>query len=165
MSFDILFLGRLFPKEAETEIKAKMKTGMQDAANALQWNIIDGLEANECGKIKIFNYLPVDSYPNGYTDKNISEFVFQHTDKYKADDINVGCTNLTMVKQFCNISPFKRKVKEWAKQESGGRKILMMYTAHSMFLKLACYAKKINPGIEVCCIIADLPAQEIVQQI
>lgn len=158
MNLDMLFLGRLFPKEAEAEIKSKMKTGMQDAANALQWNIIDGLEANECGKIKILNYLPVDSYPNGYTDKNISEFEFQHTDKYKADDINVGCTNLTVVKQFCNISPFKRKVKEWAKQESGGRKILMMYTAHSMFLELACYAKKINRNIEVCCIIADLPA-------
>ena len=46
MKFDILFLGRLFPREKEAEIKLKMKTGMQDAANALQWNIIDGLEEN-----------------------------------------------------------------------------------------------------------------------
>ena len=43
MGLDVLFLGRLFPHEKESEIKAKMKTGMQDAANALQWNIIDGL--------------------------------------------------------------------------------------------------------------------------
>ena len=46
MQFDILFLGRLFPREVEAEIKAKMKTGMRDAGNALQWNIIDGLETN-----------------------------------------------------------------------------------------------------------------------
>ena len=78
MELDILFLGRLFPKEKETEIKIKMKTGMQDAANALQWNIIDGMEANGCGKIKILNYLPVNSYPKGYEDKRIEEFVFLH---------------------------------------------------------------------------------------
>ena len=45
MRYDILFLGRLFPRQLESEIKTKMKTGMQDAANALQWNIIDGLDA------------------------------------------------------------------------------------------------------------------------
>ena len=83
MMLDILFLGRLFPKGHEVEIKCKMKTGMQDAANALQWNIIDGMDGNNCGKIKILNYLPVDSYPNGYTDKHIEGFTFQHTNKYK----------------------------------------------------------------------------------
>ena len=56
MKVDILFLGRLFPREKEAEIKSKMKTGMQDAANALQWNIIDGLEANDCGKIRILTH-------------------------------------------------------------------------------------------------------------
>ena len=79
MAFDILFLGRLFPRELEQEIKKKMKSGMADAANALQWNIIDGLDANDCGTIKILDYLPINGYPNGYTDKTIPEYVFQHT--------------------------------------------------------------------------------------
>ena len=63
MSLDVLFLGKLFPREKEQEIKSKMKTGMQDAANALQWNIIDGFEENDFGRLKIINYLPVDAYP------------------------------------------------------------------------------------------------------
>ena len=63
MRYDILFLGRLFPRQLESEIKTKMKTGMQDAANALQWNIIDGLDANDPGTVTILDYLPVDSYP------------------------------------------------------------------------------------------------------
>lgn len=157
MGLDILFLGRLFPREAEAEIKAKMKTGMQDAANALQWNIIDGLEANDCGRIKILNYLPVDSYPKGYTDRDIEAFTFQHTDKYQADDLNVGCTNLMIVKQFCNLPPFKREVKKWAKQRSGTKRVLMAYTASAMFLELARYVKACNPEVETCCIIADIP--------
>ena len=65
MRYDILFLGRLFPRQLESEIKTKMKTGMQDAANALQWNIIDGLDANDPGTVTILDYLPVDSYPSG----------------------------------------------------------------------------------------------------
>ena len=81
MKLDILFLGRLFPRDIEADIKAKMKTGMQDAANALQWNIIDGLDANDCGNVKILSYLPVDSYPKGYTDRKIEPYVFQHKTK------------------------------------------------------------------------------------
>ncbi len=157
MSYDILFLGRLFPREYEAEIKSKMKTGMQDAANALQWNIIDGLEANNCGKIKIVNYLPVDSYPRGYHDKKIPQYVFQHTDKYVANDINVACNNMQIIKQFVNLSPLKSEVKRWVKDGSSGTKVLMCYTALGMFLKLAQYVKKIDPSIKTCCIIADIP--------
>ena len=157
MKLDILFLGKLFPKEFEATIKSKMKTGMQDAANALQWHIIDGLEANDCGQIKILNYLPVDSYPKGYTDSRIERFIFQHTDKYQADDLNVGCTNLTIVKQFCNLQPFKREIKKWAKTDNGGKKVVMLYTASCMFLELVKYAKSCNDKITSCCIIADIP--------
>ena len=157
MKLDILFLGKLFPKEFEVTIKSKMKTGMQDAANALQWHIIDGLEANDCGQIKILNYLPVDSYPKGYTDSRIERFIFQHTDKYQADDLNVGCTNLTIVKQFCNQQPFKREIKKWAKTDNGGKKVVMLYTASCMFLELVKYAKSCNDKIAACCIIADIP--------
>lgn len=158
MMLDILFLGRLFPKGHEVEIKCKMKTGMQDAANALQWNIIDGMDGNNCGKIKILNYLPVDSYPNGYTDKHIEGFTFQHTNKYNANDLNVACSNLTIVKQIVNYFPFKKEVKNWASQNDGRRKFLISYTANPMFLNLARFAKTFNNTITTCCIIADLPA-------
>lgn len=158
MSFDILFLGRLFPREKEQEIKNKMKTGMQDAANVLQWNIIDGLEENETGgKIKIINYLPVDAYPKGYKDSFIEGFNFEHTDKYKCDDINVHCCNIYGLKRFINKYYFKKHIKAWAREKSDKPKILFSYTANSMFLSLARLAKKINPEIQVVCLIADIP--------
>lgn len=157
MAFDILFLGRLFPRELEQEIKKKMKSGMADAANALQWNIIDGLDANDCGTIKILDYLPINGYPNGYTDKTIPEYVFQHTKKYRSDDKIVKCTNLSVVKQFCNLPAFKTEVRKWAFDGGTEKKILMMYTASTIFLQLAKYVKHLNTDIEICCIIADLP--------
>lgn len=157
MQLDICFLGKIFPKQIEAQIKSKMKTGMQDAGNALQWNIIDGLDENECGAISILDQLPINSYPNGYVDRYIEEYIFQHTDRYLSDDKVVGCTNLSIVKQFSNLYPFKREVKKWAKKDSQKKKVLMMYTASRMFLQLAKYVKSMNPEIETCCVIADLP--------
>ncbi len=157
MSLDVLFLGRLFPREKEQEIKGKMKTGLQDAANALQWNIIDGFEENDFGTMKIVNYLPVDAYPNGYTDKFIEGFSFSHTDKYNEGDINVRCCNLFGIKRFINIFYFKKHIKKWAKQKTDKQKVLFSYTANSMFLSLAKLAKKVNPDIQVACLIADIP--------
>lgn len=157
MSLDILFLGRLFPREKEQEIKNKMKTGLQDAANTLQWNIIDGFEENDFGRMKIVNYLPVDAYPNGYTDKFIEGFSFCHTEKYTADDVNVKCCNIFGIKRFINIFYFKKHIKKWAEEKTDAHKVLFSYTASSMFLQLASYAKSINKDITVACLIADIP--------
>ncbi len=157
MSLDVLFLCKLFPREKEQEIKSKMKTGMQDAANALQWNIIDGFEENDFGTIKIINYLPVDAYPNGYTDKFIEGFTFQHTENYKADDINVKCCNIFGIKRFINSLYFRKYIKKWAKEDSGKKKVVLSYTANSMFLGLVKLAKKYNKNITTSCIIADIP--------
>ena len=157
MGLDVLFLGKLFPREKEQEIKSKMKTGMQDAANALQWNIIDGFEENDFGRLKIINYLPVDAYPNGYADKFIEGFTFQHTENYKADDINVKCCNIFGVKRFINSLYFRKYIKKWAKEDNGKKKVILSYTANSMFLGLVKLAKKYNKSIVAGCIIADIP--------
>lgn len=157
MSLDVLFLGKLFPREKESEIKSKMKTGMQDAANALQWNIIDGLEANNFGQMRIINYLPVDAYPKGYTDKFIEGFTFQHTENYKSDDINIKCCNIFGVKRFINSLYFKNHIKSWAKTDNGKKKVILSYTANTLFLGLVKLAKKYNKNIIAGCIIADIP--------
>ncbi len=157
MDLDVLFLGKLFPREKEREIKGKMKTGMQDAANALQWNIIDGFEANDFGQMQIINYLPVDAYPNGYTDKFIEGFTFQHTEKYKADDINVKCCNIFGIKRFINSLYFRKYIKKWAKEDNGKKKVILSYTANTMFFSLIKLAKKYNKNITAGCIIADIP--------
>ena len=155
--FDILFLGKLFPKEIEKEVKSKMKTGMQDAANALQWNIIEGLDLNNCGTIKILDYLPVDSYPKGYGDAVIEEYLFQHSDKYISDDKVVRCNNITIIKQFVNFFAFKKEIKKWINNKAGRQKLIISYTASSMFLSLIKYAKKLDNSVIASCIIADLP--------
>ena len=157
MNLDILFLTKLFPKENEQEILKKIKTNNQAAANTFQWNLINGLDANECGIIKIINYLPIDSYPNGYEERLIKRFVFHHTDMYNTEDINVGFNNTRFIKQIFNYRPIQKEVKEWVYSKEGKDKYLISYTANLNFLKVIKYVKKIDPNIKTCCIIADLP--------
>lgn len=152
----MLFLGRLFPKSEEAEIKRKMKSGMADAANALQWNIINGLEANGCGKLTILNYLPVNSYPNGYEDAFVKEFSFRHKPG-EGRDINVGYCNLAVIKHLIDIFPFRPKVKKWVTDGETRRKILFLYSAQPLSLRLAKAAKRLNKDIETVCVIADIP--------
>lgn len=161
MNSDILFLGRLFPQQHEKEIKSKMKTGMEDAANALQWNIINGLEENDCGCLRICNYLPVGSFPKNYKDLYVREFKFGHHPGNETD-INVGHLNLTVIKQFTNVIPFKQKIKSWAKDGNNSKKILLFYAASSLTLKLSKYAKQINENIETVCVIADIPEFDLI---
>ena len=156
-ALDILFLGKLFPKDIESDIKSKMKSGMQDAANALQWNIIDGLDANECGTIKILDVLPVDSYPKRYTETYIHKHIFQHTKKYKSNDTVVGMTNITILKQFLTYTPIKKEVVKWLKIDSHKKKVVILYTASEVFLRIAKYVKAHYKAVQTCCIIADLP--------
>ena len=157
MAVDMLFLGRLLPKENEAQIRKKMRIGMVDAANTLQWNIINGLESNQCGVIKILNCLPVNSWPKGYADAFVPEFCFSHTNRHEAKDINVGYNNLSIIKQFRKAAPFKRKLKEWVNEDNGLKKVLFLYSADLLNLNLAKYAKSLNPSIETVCLIADIP--------
>ena len=154
---DILFLGKLFPKEKEIEIKNKMKSGMQDAANALQWNIIDGFDDNDCGTIKVVSQLPVNSYPRGYTERKIERYIFQHSKKYQSDDVVIKHTNITILKRFAIFSSLKKEIIPWAENYSERRKIIVLYTASLDFLHIARYIKNQYAHIETCCIIADLP--------
>lgn len=156
MGLDILFLGRLFPKENEKEIRSKARVDMQDAANNLQWNIIQGIDNNNInGSLKVLNYLPIDSYPKHYKDCFIKTFIFNHSDN--SEDVNVGFCNLQYAKQIlCGVN-FIKHIKKWAIKYTGKPKVILCYSANTMFLQLISKAKRINKKIHVSIIIADIP--------
>jgi glycosyltransferase involved in cell wall biosynthesis len=153
---DILFFSGLFPKNEETEIKEKMKSGMADAQSALQWNIIDGLEANKCGILTVLNRLPVNSYPRGYMDPFVKEFPFQHKCG-ELSDTNVGYCNITVIKQITMGTPFRSKIRKWVKDGETLKKVFLLYGAFGLSLELAKAVKRWNDQVETVCIIADLP--------
>lgn len=152
---DILCLMGLFPKEYETTILKNSKGGVQNAANKFQWGIVNGLDGIENVQFKIVNSLYIGSYPKRYKELKIPSFKFSHSDNAK--DINVGFTNLTILKNFSRYKGIKNQVDEWAKEKKEDQKVLLAYAMTSPFVEILNYVKRKYPHISCCLVVPDLP--------
>ncbi len=153
--FDILFLGGVYPESQYEKIRKNCKGNMQNAANNHQWMLIEGLEKNLGRPINILNFMFVGSFPLRYKKPFIKTFSFSHKDK--ANDINVGFFNFTGLKQLILKRKVKIYLKKWDKKSFSKRKILIVYSPQTYFLKGVNYIKRLNPKIETCIVIPDLP--------
>lgn len=150
---DLLFLTGIFPKEKETEILQNSKGNVQNAANVLQWNLINGLD--EClGKVSLLNAVFIGSYPNRYKKLFIPSYEFSHIEGAK--DYNVGFCNLMGYKRFSRRKNINKQVKKWAKDNTPD-KVLMAYAMTDSSVSALKCAKKANKAVKTCLIVPDLP--------
>lgn len=153
---EILFMSNLFPRETEQAVRAKMKFDMYDAANVLQWNLIEGLEENGGVNLSVLNLMPVDSWPQYYTSPLVKRYRFAH--KVGASDINVGFCNVKYIKAPCMDVAYARAAKKWEKQTRGKQdRVVILYSLKHAFLNAVAKLKKKDPSIKVVAIVADLP--------
>jgi len=156
IKLDVLFLGGLFPKEMEKEIYRKSIYKIQNAANVHQWAIINGLDNVLNAPVNILNLLFIGSYPRKYKDIYIKPYKFSHINGAK--DKGVGFLNFTIIKHFHEGIILNKPLKDWAKQSSENKKVLIIYSAQNVFLNAAKKIKQYNPNIHICLIVPDLPA-------
>lgn len=151
---EVLCLFGLFPNEYRDEIEKNTIRGMQNAANKLQWAILNGLDKIDGIDASVVNSLYIGSFPLRYKKTMIPTFVFHH--KEKANDINVGFNNLMALKWFSRLISTKKYVKKWA-EKAGDNKVLLVYALTTPFVNIASYIKKKFPHIKVCIVVPDLP--------
>lgn len=151
---DILFLGGLFPKEAEREIIELSKGNVQNAANVLQWNIVNGLDYNLKKPIKVLNSLYIGSFPLRYKKLMVESYKFNHC--IGSDDYNVGFMNLMGIKAITRWTSLKPKLKEWA-LDGKSDKVIIAYALTSNNLRAFKYLKKLNKDVCTCIVVPDLP--------
>lgn len=152
-NIEYAFLGGIFPENLLDEVTLKSKGNIQNAANVLQWNIINGIDQNIKRPIKLFNQMFVGSYPQKYSDYRIKTFSFSH--KENSMDINMGFVNLFFLKQLLlPIVPKKHLIK-WVNSEKDKKKVLIVYSSN--FLESIVFIKNIDPSVHVCLILPDLP--------
>lgn len=152
---DILCLMGLFPQEYEDEINKCSKSGVQNAANKLQWAIVHGLDDNNVTPVSICNSLYIGSYPKKYTKSLIPTFHFSHADGAK--DINVGFWNLPLFKIVSRYNGVWKYLKNWMSNDNGEEKCVLAYAMTLPFAKLIHDVKKKNRNIKVCLVVPDLP--------
>lgn len=152
---DILCLMGLFPQEYITEIQADSKVGLQNAANKLQWAIVDGLDSIQDCSVGICNSLYIGPYPKRYRTKKIPSFKFEHNGIRNAD--NIGFVNLPFIKMFSRYNGIKKYVNKWANNGSAAQKVLIIYALTTPFVWIASYVCNRYKNVKVCIVVPDLP--------
>ena len=151
---DYAFLSALIPDELKNEISAVSKNNMQDAANALQWHLYNGLCVNLGTGIKLFNILPLGSFPQYCKKAFISggDFSTQYCDKNK----NIGFCNIKGIRRYIQQKKIYRALYKWCKSNADN-KVLFVYTISETFMNPIRRIKSKYPDIKICAIVADLP--------
>ncbi len=150
-----LFLTKLIPENLKDEVSRNSSNTMQDAANALQFHLYNGLTHNLNKNIKIVNVLPIDSFPQYYKEPFIKKSYFE-TEKY-AENVNLGFCNVKLIKNYSYMNAVKKELVLWC-SESEENRFVFMYTLSSPFLQAVKKVKKKYPDLKVCGICADLPS-------
>lgn len=143
-------LSTLIPKEYEEAFRKESRNNMQDAANALQWNLYEGFCENLGCHMPLFNILPVDSFPQYYPRPFVKKFTFND------NGINIGFCNIKLIRNFFKPIKTYKVLKAWCRKNDGP-KTLFVYTLSHHLLKAVNKAKLNYPDLKVCAIVADLP--------
>ena len=148
------FLGMLIPETMKEEVESLSVNNMQDAANALQWHLYNGLCRNLGESIKILNILPVGSFPQYYKKPVVRSSLFESN--YCQNNLNIGFCNVKLIRKYIQPRKVYNALKKWC-ADSPGEKVLFIYTAADMFITPVSRIKSRFPELKVCAIVADLP--------
>lgn len=149
----IRFLTTLIPDNMYSQVSEKSTYNMQDASNALQWHIHEGLCANYQQDIEILNVLPVGSFPQYYSDAFIKEEIF--SSRTGNNNVNIAFCNVKLIRKYVLPNQiYKALMHSFENVDEG---ILFVYTVSAVFMEAVSKFKKEKPGIKVCAVIADLP--------
>lgn len=154
MISDFLFLTCLVPRQIEDTVRSKSRSNMQDAANALQWHIYEGLCANLKTPPNVINALPIGSFPQYYRDAFVKRGEFSEN---SGRIINTGFCNIKLLRKFLLNKSVYKELKKYYKNNTADEKYLCVYTLNSEFLKAIGRLKKHVKGLKVCAVVADLP--------
>ena len=150
----IAFLCGLHPNLIQEEIFTNSRGPISNAANALQWAILEGFINLNNTLITIFTLPFIRSYPFGYKSSYIKNDICDINDRIKL--YTVGFYNLVGYKFFSRYIRAKRCLMDWAKN-ADGKKIILIYGISSPFLRAAIDVKKKYSEISICLIVEDLP--------
>lgn len=152
---DILCITGLFPLEYAATIEKDSKCSVQNAANKLQWGVVEGLCQQENIHVQICNSLYVGAYPKRYRKWHIPTFSFSYGGETHT---NVGFINLPFVKIFSRYFGVKNGVDRWYRAHKDSQeKAVILYALTTPFTWIARYISKRYNDVKVCVVVPDLP--------
>lgn len=150
----VLFLSHLIPRELDDEVSKNSKNNMQEAANALQWHLVEGFSYNLSGRFDIVNFMPIASFPQYYKKMWIKGTSF----KTSAESAyNIGFCNIKYIRRMSIANQLWKNVSAWCKDNTEKDKIIILYTLNGVALEVLSNIKRRFSNVTLCAIVADLP--------
>ncbi len=147
-----LFLGGIFPKEIK-KIEQKSKGDIQNAANVLQWNIIEGIYSNGINDLTVASAIFVGSWPGRYRQLLIKEEKKMYDGK---EFYFIKFLNLPVLRNISRYFQIYKFIKKWIIENRGHDIYIIAYSAHTPFI-VALQKLKAKYNIITHLIVPDLP--------
>ncbi len=150
----ILFLGGVFAKENEAEVVEKATAPVEFSAILFQQRLINGfrvLEQKMDAEVSVLSAPFIGAFPTA--SKIVSFKKFKNPQN---EFTYVPFNNIWGIRNFSRTKSLKKAIKAFAEAESQ-QKLIVVYSAHTPFIKAAEYAKRIDKNIKICIYVTDLP--------
>ena len=152
----LYFIGGLFPREREDEIRRLTKSGLQSAANNLQWKFVKGYDS--ClgtGNVHLINSEYVGSFPRRYSGLLVPRYSFRHSES-SGEDVGPGFINLPGFKEFSRAARLCSEIDK-LNPKSCEQLYFVGYAATYPIVTALHHAKRKYPDSVVALIVPDLP--------
>ena len=158
MKTKVLFVGGIWQRSEENTIIENSKGSVQIAANVLQTNIIEGLDAHLEEPVTILNEIFIGAFPLRYKKSFIHHFQWNHSEKSSHVDYNIGFLNYPFVKHYSRLYQLKKYIKKELACCSDYDEIFVIgYSMTFSVVEGLRFAKEISAKVKTCLIIPDLP--------
>lgn len=146
-------MGCMYPRDEIEQIRKNSKTGIQNAADILQWDYVEGLEKNLQQPVKILTRMSLGLYPIRYKKALIRGHRFHH--RPDAQDYALGFLNTLPIRPFFFHCVGVQSAVKWARTVTGEPKVFIAYS-YAM-LTVLCAVKRANPRVKTVLVLLDLP--------
>jgi glycosyltransferase involved in cell wall biosynthesis len=150
-----IFLSSLFPKQLTSEIEKQSKGYIAYAANAHQWNIVNGLSEIVKDELFIITAPVTGSFPAFYKRLFVSRCKFMVNNH--ENGLSVGYFNLAVIKNRFITNALKKALVNEIKKSINKPIMILVYGMYVPYIEAAIYAKKRFSNIKLCSIVPDLP--------
>lgn len=152
---EILFIGGVMPRDEEAHVIERTTGPVDMAANALQWNLITGLDQVMRAPVTLVNAMFVRTFPRFYRDAWVRGRRWSHAPG--AEDESIGFPNLFGIKHLWRALAVARKARRWVRTRRPRTSAIVVYAMHAPFVIAGAFAKRLDPGLKLCLVVPDLP--------
>ena len=155
----VLFLGGVVPRHQDNPpIDLTQYGALDNAANAYQWNMINGLERQLGSSVQIISAPFISARRGIGRSRRVKGFEWGHDSS--SEGISLSFVDVFGVRNVTREIAVRRAIRRILSETRGHEAdhlVVFVYAMHGPFLQQLAQIKRLRPLAEICLIVPDLP--------